>query len=258
MNRKRSAGKKIIVVTAHPDDEMPFGSVLSHYASVGAEVQLVCLTLGQKGFRAHTGIQNGDELARIREEELRRSSRILGLEPPIVLEFVDQELLGPAQERVRARLKEVLDLLRPDVVVTFGPDGITGHVDHRAVSCFVTEILQAGEEHGTRLFYFGLTLDHVAAVEQRTGRVLLGVADRYLNTRITVPDEDVERGIEAIGAYRSQFAPDALKRLQAGFRATTRVVHFRQVIPEPSEGRAVAESFFDDGPAHGNDRGIRA
>ncbi len=254
-NAGQEKGRRIVVVTAHPDDEMGFGSVLTHYARSGATVRLLCLTLGQKGFRSHTGIDDGDELARVRERELRDSSRILGLEPPIVLEFVDQELLGPAQERVRRRVKEELTGLRPDVVVTFGPDGVTGHVDHRAVSCFVTEILQATPAPGPSLFYFALSLEHVAAVERRTGRTLLGVAEPYLNTRIRVPDEDVQRAVQAIGVYRSQFAPDAMERLQAGFRTTSREVWFRRVLPGPRAGEPKAESLFEGPPS---DRGGHA
>ena len=192
-------GRKILaVVTAHPDDEMGLGSVLAHYADRGVKVHLVCLTSGQKGFRPHTNIVDAKELARVRREELRKAARILGVEPPRVLGFVDQELLGPAQERIREELTRVLDELEPDVVLTFGPDGVTGHQDHRAVSCFVTEILQAREDGSTRLFYHELPLSHVAHVAGRTGRTLLGVASRYLTARIQVSEGELERGIRAL------------------------------------------------------------
>jgi LmbE family N-acetylglucosaminyl deacetylase len=241
-------GKKLLVVNAHPDDEMGYASVLAHYAARGARVRIVSATLGQKGFRDHTGIDDGEELARVRREELETASRVLGLDPPIALEFVDKELLGAVQDRVRQRIAEVLDELRPDAVITFGPDGVTGHVDHRAVSSFVTEIVQA-RERGPRLYYFALPLAHVAAVAERTGRTFLGVADRHLTTRVVVSDEDVERGIEAIGTYRSQFAPAAMERVQSGFRATTKEVYFRQALPVPTgDGgveRTLSESLFE-------------
>ncbi len=258
MNHNEAHGKKIVVVTAHPDDEMGFGSVLSYYARRGAEVRIVCLTLGQKGFRDHIDVDDGEELARLREKELRASSSALGIEPPMALEFVDKELLGPAQERARERVREILDQLVPDVVITFGPDGITGHQDHRAVGCFVTETLQA-REHPPRLFHWALTLEHVAEVERHTGRRLLGVARAHLDTCVRVSDEDVERGVRAIGAYRSQFAPDALKDLQEGFRGRLGEVYFRRVLPGTRSGEELAVSLFGPDRGHtGNDRARRA
>ncbi len=237
--------KTIAVITAHPDDEMGLGSVLAHYVDRGVRVHLVCLTSGQKGFRSHTDITDSEELARVRRGELRRAAHILGVEPPTVLEFVDQELLGPAQDRIREELTRVLDDLEPDVVLTFGPDGVTGHPDHRAVSCLVTEILQAREDGSSKLYYHELPLGHVVHVAERTGRTLLGVAPRYLTTRIEVSPEEVERGIRAIGEYRSQFAPDALEELQKTFRGTTGEVWFRQVLPPPDPGMAVASTLFE-------------
>lgn len=246
----RSAeGKTIVAFNAHPDDEMGYASVLTHYARRGASVRLVTLTAGQKGFRAHVDVEDGEALARLRREEIRRVSDILGLEPPKVLEFVDQELLGAVQERVRERVAEVLDELRPDVVITFGPDGVTGHADHRAVSSFVTEILQARSDGTPRLFYYALSPSHVAAVAEHTGRVLLGVSERYLTTRIVVSEEEVETGIRAIGEYRSQFDPDAMRKIQAGFRNATKEVWFRQVFPLPTRSLASgpAATFLFEG-----------
>ena len=118
-------GKKLLVVNAHPDDEMGYASVLAHYAARGAHVRIVSATLGQKGFRDHTGIDDGEELARVRREELETASRFLGLDPPIALEFVDKELLGAVQDRVRQRIAEVLEteatLHEPEHPVEPGP-----------------------------------------------------------------------------------------------------------------------------------------
>lgn len=238
--------KTLAVITAHPDDEMGLGSVMAHYADRGVKVHLVCLTSGQKGFRSHTNIVGAEELGRVRREELRKATHILGVEPPTVLEFVDQELLGPAQELIREELTRILDELEPDVVLTFGPDGVTGHQDHRAVSCFVTEILQARENGSTRLFYHGLPLSHVAHVAEHTGRTLLGVAPRYLTARIEVSKGELERGILAIGEYRSQFAPGALQELQQAFRGTMSEVWFRRVLPPPRPGEGMASTLFEE------------
>lgn len=236
-------GPTLVGVLAHPDDEMGFGAVLAQAAHEGARVRLVALTAGQKGFRPHHPVTDGEELVRVRTEEFRNASRILGLDPPLVLEFVDQELLGDRQDEIQERLSNVLTELRPDVVVTFGPDGITGHPDHRAVSCFVTEILQARQD-GPRLYYHGLHPWQAARFAERTGRTFRAVAEPYLTTRIRVSGGHLERGLKAIGEYRSQFSAPVMDQLLRAFRETTRDVWFRRVFPHPGSRGDLEDSLF--------------
>lgn len=234
----------LLAITAHPDDEMGFGSVLAHYARKGVGVHLVALTAGQKGFREHMGIDDPERLARIRRQELRNSSHELGIEPSRTLGFVDQELLGPAQGRIREVITDILRELAPQVVLTFGPEGVTGHPDHRAVSCYVTEILQARHDGQPRLYYHTLSHDHVVRVASRTGRRLLHVDDRYITTRIRVSEEDLEKGLRALAQHRSQFAPDTMREMQSLFRETTREVGFRRVFPTPVPDGETETSLF--------------
>jgi len=242
---------KLTAVLAHPDDEMGFAPVLAHYAARGAEVRLVCVTSGQKGFRSHTEIRQVEKLVEVREAELREASRILGLEPPVLLGFVDQELWGGKQEEVRRALAGTLESLDPQVVLTFGPDGVTGHPDHRAVSCFVTEILQARRQPDVRLYYHALTLEDVDRFARRTGRRLLGVADPHLTTRIRVSPEELDRGLRAVGQYRSQFAPEVMEELQEVFRANGTEIWFRRVLPGASPAQPVEESLFGEAAEEG-------
>jgi LmbE family N-acetylglucosaminyl deacetylase len=137
-----------------------------------------------------------------------------------------------------------MEELRPQVVVTFGPDGVTGHPDHRAVSCFVTEILQSREDGTPRLFYHAVRLRDAARFADETGRTLLAVAQQHLTTRIRVSDEAVARGLQAIGQHRSQFPPERLDEIRRAFRETTREVWFRRVFPPPGPVRSVEASLF--------------
>ena len=236
--------KTIVAVLAHPDDEMGFASVLAHYAARGGRIHLVSLTPGQKGFRDHAGISEVEALVQVRKEELRSSCRILGLEPPRILDFVDGELPAADQGQIRTQLQEVLDDWAPDVVLTFGPEGVTGHPDHRTVSAFVTEVLQARGTPGPRLFYHALTGEAVARFREETGRTLLGVEERYLTTRVEVSEEAVEAALRAIGEYRSQFSPDFMTRIQRCFRETLREVWFRRAFPSLRQGKPPEGSLF--------------
>lgn len=237
-------GKILLAVLAHPDDEMGFASVLAHYAGRGADVFMVSLTAGQKGFRPHTDIREAEDLARVRREEFKRSARVLGAREARVLEFVDQELLGPRQDEIRRRLGDTLEELTPHAVITFGPDGITGHPDHRAASCFVTELLQAKKEGESRLFYHGLHPQDAARFAEEMGRTLHAVAERHLTTRIQVSEEDVETGLRAIQEHRSQFSPEFMDQIRRIFRDTTREVWFRRVFPAPGSRGKLERSLF--------------
>jgi LmbE family N-acetylglucosaminyl deacetylase len=144
--------KTLLAVFAHPDDETLVAPLLAAYARRGVKVQLVVVTDGEKGTQPHAGIPAGPELAKVRAEEARCSCRALGIEPPTFLGFKDGELgkqsrppWGPLAE-VQGEIAKVLQQLRPDAVVTFGPEGAYGHPDHRLVGTVVTQLVQAGAE----------------------------------------------------------------------------------------------------------------
>ena len=75
-----------------------------------------------------------DRLAEIRTAELEEALRILGVEEHHWLDYPDGGCADVDAEEAAARIAAVLDEVRPDTVVTFGPDGFTGHPDHQAVS----------------------------------------------------------------------------------------------------------------------------
>jgi LmbE family N-acetylglucosaminyl deacetylase len=136
-----------MAVLAHPDDEsLGFGGTLAKYAAEGAEVSLVTATRGERGryhgHRAGEGSHPGVErLARIREEELRSAAAALGIRDVSLLDYRDQELDRADPREAIARIVSHLRRARPDVVITFGPDGAYGHPDHIAVCQFTTAAL---------------------------------------------------------------------------------------------------------------------
>ena len=107
--------KTVLAVFAHPDDEVFVGPLLAHYARQGAKVHLAIVTDGEKGTSPHAGIPAGPELASVRAE-------------------------------VAQEIGKLMARLRPDVVITWGPDGGYGHPDHRLVGDVVTQVVQAGAE----------------------------------------------------------------------------------------------------------------
>lgn len=137
---------------AHPDDEsLGVGGTLAKYASEGVDVFLVTATRGDSG-RFH-GHRYGDPehpgpqaLANIREAELRAAAAALGVRDVSLLGYHDQQLDRADAREAIARIVAELRRIRPDVVVTFGPDGAYGHPDHIAISQFTTAAIVAAAD----------------------------------------------------------------------------------------------------------------
>jgi LmbE family N-acetylglucosaminyl deacetylase len=136
----------ILAVFAHPDDEGSVGPLLARYGREKADVYLVIVTRGEK-FAPQTNLSPGDAIAKLRAEEGRCAARALGIHPPILLQFDDVSLgerVRPPWARlakVESELRKLLAQLRPDVVITWGPEGGYGHPDHRLVGAVVTQLV---------------------------------------------------------------------------------------------------------------------
>ena len=154
----QSTPKVLAAIFAHADDEVSVSPILARYARDGVKVYLITATDGAQG-GANTSIPRGPELARVRDAEARCATEALGIQPPILLGFPDGGLgnyvTNPAVlYSLTQRLSEELQRLHPDALITWGPDGGTGHPDHRLVSNIVTQLVRAGAPGvPERLFY---------------------------------------------------------------------------------------------------------
>jgi len=139
-------------VLAHPDDEsLGVGGTLAKYASAGVEVFLVTATRGDRGrYRGHRP-ENPEHpgpaaLAQIREAELRAAAAELGICDVSLLGYPDQGLDRADPREAVAVIARHVRRVRPDVVLTFGPDGAYGHPDHIAISQFTTAAMVAAAD----------------------------------------------------------------------------------------------------------------
>jgi LmbE family N-acetylglucosaminyl deacetylase len=130
---------RLMCITAHPDDEAGnFGGCLQLYADRGVETCVVCLTPGQAA--THRGIAKNDfELANLRRREFAAACMILKVKRGIVLDYPDGQLHRLEAYKVACDLVLNIREFRPQVVLTFGPEGgVTGHTDHSMASTFAT------------------------------------------------------------------------------------------------------------------------
>lgn len=135
----------MVVILAHPDDEsFPLGGTLAKYAAEGVEITLVCATKGEAGV---PGLSR-EETARVRERELRAAADVLGLSEVRFLGWQDGELAKVDAHIVIHQLIAILTEIQPQVVITFGADGISGHPDHIAIHHLTTAAFKQAQMNG--------------------------------------------------------------------------------------------------------------
>lgn len=168
----------LMAVFAHPDDEaFGTGGTMTKYAAEGHDVYLVTATRGEAGQIAAPDLATPANLPVVRERELRCACRAYGIHPPLFLDYVDGQLPQVNQGQAVAKLVRIIRELRPQVLITFGPDGIYGHYDHVAAHRWATIAadlaadpdcfpdLDLCQPHQiSKVFYRTLLADQVAAL----------------------------------------------------------------------------------------------
>lgn len=199
------SNRPLLAVFAHPDDERVIGPLLSRLSREGREVHLVIATDGSKGVRDHAGIPAGEALAAARKLEAECAAKRLGVRLHL-LGLEDGGLASFANlARLRTELETLMGAVQPAVIITFGPEGGTGHPDHRLVGNVVTQIVQSDERHRTMdLLYASLPAERLRAAPPSSPAVN-GVAEDLLTVRVTVENRDVVAGQEAFACHRSQY-----------------------------------------------------
>jgi LmbE family N-acetylglucosaminyl deacetylase len=196
----------ILGIWAHPDDEAYLmGGVMALAADAGQRVACVTATLGDAGETADAQRWPRRELRGIRRAELAAAMDILGVRDHECLDLDDGTLADLDGAAHAARLRATIDRVRPDSVITFGPDGMTGHPDHQAVSAWTGAAL-ARSGHAARLLHATKTVswaDEFADVNEEVFPPgLPPVAEPIWS--LACDDATLERKVRALEAHGSQ------------------------------------------------------
>jgi len=246
---------KVLVVVAHPDDEIVLAPAIARAAREGTELTIVYATSGDQG-PGVSGMEAGVALAEKREGEASCAASALGTGEPRFLRLGDGTLGdmprapdSPAR-RLAAEVGEILQAGDYRYVLTWGPDGGYGHGDHRMVSSIVTQLVQAMPEGRPVLLYPGIragTLPPIPELQQWavTDPALLTVSYGYNQA-------DLAAVRRAVNCHESQFPADVRSQLADVFDASIwqGSVHFRFGLPElpmeTPEARAAAGATPQD------------
>ncbi len=139
----QSESFKLLAVFPHPDDEsLGMGGTLAKYSAEGVETSLICATKGERNWTGPQDQNPGFEaVGRMREAELHCAARWLGLKEVIFLNYLDGDVDQAVPSEIIAKITSQIRRIRPQVVVTFPPDGQYGHPDHIAIGQFTTAAL---------------------------------------------------------------------------------------------------------------------
>ncbi len=126
--------RRLLGLFAHPDDESRIaGGTLARYASEGVVVSLLAATRGEEGSCGDPPLCTRGELPQVREAEVREACAVLGVQDLTILDYPDGGLAEVDRADLVGRLVAAIRRVRPQVVLTFGPEGRTLHPDHIAI-----------------------------------------------------------------------------------------------------------------------------
>jgi N-acetylglucosamine malate deacetylase 2 len=229
----------IVAVVAHPDDEAAMAQLLVKYGKTN-KVHVIIATDGRYGVKP--GFPTGDELVKLRQAESECACAALGIEPPIFLGFTDGfDTRDHSRDGIRAyfeqsaqlkrALAEKLEELNPGAIVTFGPDGDTGHSDHRMVSNMTTEvILSKGWAERFPLYYIGWQQKDDEKLKKSIGVGLNTVAPQYLNVSIGFTEEEERTAMLSLQCYKSQLTAEEAAQWAAQEKEdVSNTFYFRQL-----------------------------
>ncbi len=247
-----AASGPVLAVFAHPDDESAtVGPLLSRYAKEGHDVYLIVVTSGQVG-DSNTDIPRGDQLGAAREKEARCSCKALGIHEPYLLRFMDGSISNwETIPKIRERVREIIEEVKPEVVITFGPDGLTGHPDHRTVSNLTTEIFQQRSKltHRPGKLYYVAYPESLFAnlppeMAQSAGRIGL-VADEWVTTVVDA-SAYLEQAWNSIQCHKTQWPPQMMEMLRnLSSELLGGKVYLRLALQDASGQAEKEEDLFD-------------
>lgn len=218
----------LLAIFAHPDDEaFGTGGTLSKYAHEGVDVHLAIATRGEAGVLANPAINLTQPIGVVREQELRRACACYGVEHLYLLGYIDGQTTVAPQAEAVYKVVKIVRQVKPQVLISFGPDGGYGHYDHLAVHRWATAAIQLAAEvdrwpeigapHQVAKFYHrAMPQEQLAQMQKMTGRThvlmdgvpfpFMGHPLEKITTVINVRDY-VENKLKGIRSHATQIDP---------------------------------------------------
>jgi LmbE family N-acetylglucosaminyl deacetylase len=255
MDGDRSLPERLLGIWAHPDDECYLSAgLMARVVAAGGAVRLLCATAGELG-NPDRGLGDFESFGELRRGELAASLDVLGVTDLHMLGLGDGLCTAAAADRQVDLLRRHIAEFEPDTVITFGPDGITGHQDHLAVSSWSTAAVRPGD--GAQLLYATMTRAHVERHrelhdsiglfgERPEGRPAF-VEEDGVALHCDLDDAELDRKRRALAEHRSQTESLAAIVGEDRYRTWWQRETFR--TPDPAEWAAARARLEAEVPA---------
>lgn len=205
----------VLGVWAHPDDEAFLAAGLTaRLTDAGVPVTVVTATRGEVG--TDDPAWSPERLGRRRALEMRASMAVVGVTDHRWLGHVDGSLAEVGDEIGVAQVAAVVDEVRPDTVVTFGPEGMTGHPDHITVSRWATRAAEQAD-HPVRVLCATTSADFTrrwadliastGAFEGYATGLPLATPAEEVALEVVLDEDERDRKLTALTVQASQIAP---------------------------------------------------
>jgi LmbE family N-acetylglucosaminyl deacetylase len=217
------AGRTILAVFAHPDDEsLACGGTLARAADAGATTVLLCATRGERGSISNAALVPDGDLGRVRTNELRDAAAVLGLSELEVHDHPDGDLRWADVPELHDEIVAAIDRWHPDAVVTFDEDGLYWHLDHVGIHERTLAAVQSLGSAAPPLYFVtmpqGAMRELVEAARAKAGgradASLWGIAPEAFGFAAEQPTfvvdvrEWIGRKLDALKCHRTQMGPD--------------------------------------------------
>jgi len=216
------AGRGLLVVVAHPDDEsLACGALIARAAAAGVRVTVLSLTRGEAGPSAGDA-GGGASLGQRRSRELEAAAAVLGATAVVMRDYPDGMLPWVEAGPIVADIAAAIAATAADVVVTFGADGLYWHPDHIATHERVLAAVATFGAHAPALFFATTPPGQMRAVTEAAGGrpIVPGLTDPdafgsgAVAPTVVVPcDRFAAAKLAAIRCHASQFAESAFAAL---------------------------------------------
>jgi LmbE family N-acetylglucosaminyl deacetylase len=253
----RPLPRRLLGVWAHPDAEAYLSAgLMRRVIAAGGEVAVLTATRGEKG-TDDPARYDQDHFGAFRADELRRSLAEVGVTDVRFLGLRDGECDLADDTATISRIVDVVDEFAPDAIVTFGPDGMTNHPDHRAVSRWTTEAWRRSST--AELLYATVTHDwaslhgpvhrELGVYADCPGERPASVSRSAIALECRLSDDDLTAKRRALAAHASQTAALAELMGEETYRTWWNVERFRR--PTSAELAAcIVPDWVHDGSRH--------
>jgi len=198
----KNINENICVVLAHPDDETIISGTLAKLSAKGCDITVIYVTSGDDGPDMTGQGLHGWPLAKEREKEVQTSLHAIGIKKiPLFLKYPDSRVPDHI-EKIQYEIYNLFKEIKPAVVITFGPDGITDDWDHKMTG-FAADFAFDQTDSGRLLLHMAHTKSMIPISE--TG---IEVTDNAVNLHVDVSDFTDEK-VNAFDAHHTQFPKPA-------------------------------------------------